>query len=154
MTKDKALEDLFLAAKPSFDNTDQFMPLLIKRLDAVEYLKQHEEACIRRYRYGMIAAFVLGIVCGGIILALMLSAPANSPLITFNVESGILLAIFQQSRIIATVFISGLICFFIISVIHAVNEIIGMKEMIYIRKVYNNVSIYLHQKSQQELLCF
>ena len=132
MTKDKALEDLFLAAKPSFRNTDQFMPSLIKRLDAVEYLKQHEEACIRRYRYGMIAAFVLGIVCGGIILALMLSAPANSPLITFNVESGILLAIFQQSRIIATVFISGLICFFIISVVHAVNEIIGMKEMMHI----------------------
>ena len=43
MTKDKALEDLFLAAKPSFDNTDQFMPSLIKRLDAVEYLKQSIE---------------------------------------------------------------------------------------------------------------
>ena len=135
MTKDKALEDLFLAAKPSFDNTDQFMPSLIKRLDAVEYLKQREEACIRRYRYGMIAAFVLGIVSGGIILALILSAPANSPLITFNVGSGILLAILQQSRIIATVLISGLICFFIISVVHAVNEIIGMKEMMHIRKV-------------------
>lgn len=135
MTKDKALEDLFLAAKPSFDNTDQFMPSLIKRLDAVEYLKQREEAYIRRYRYGMIAAFVLGIVCGGIILALILSTPANSPLKTFNVGSGILLAILQQSRIIATVLISGLICFFIISVVHAVNEIIGMKEMMHIRKV-------------------
>ena len=135
MTKDKALEDLFLAAKPSFDNTDQFMSSLIKRLDAVEYLKQREEAYIRRYRYGMIAAFVLGIVCGGIILALILSTPANSPLITFNVGSGILLAILQQSRIIATVLISGLICFFIISVVHAVNEIIGMKEMMHIRKV-------------------
>ena len=135
MTKDKALEDLFLAAKPSFDNTDQFMPSLIKRLDAVEYLKQREEAYIRRYRYGMIAAFVLGIVCGGIILALILSTPANSPLITFNVGSGILLAILQQSRIIATVLISGLICFFIISVVHAVDEIIGMKEMMHIRKV-------------------
>ena len=135
MTKDKALEDLFLSAKPSFDNTDQFMPSLIKRLDAVEYLKQHEEACIRRYRYGMIAAFVLGIVCGGITLAIILSTPANSPLITFNVGSGILLAILQQSRIIATVLISGLICFFIISVVHAVNEIIGMKEMMHIPKV-------------------
>ena len=135
MTKDKALEDLFLAAKPSFDNTDQFMPSLIKRFDAVEYLKQREEACIRRYRYGMIAAFVLGIVCGSIILALILSTPANSPLITFNVGSGILLAILQQSRIIATVLISGLICFFIISVVHAVNEIIGMKEMMHVRKV-------------------
>ena len=135
MTKDKALEDLFLAAKPSFHNTDPFMASLIKRLDAVEYLKQHEEACIRCYRYGMIATFVLGIVCGGIILAIILSTPANSPLITFNVGSGILLAILQQSRIIATVFLSGLICFFIISVIHAVNEIIGMKEMMHIRKV-------------------
>ena len=93
------------------------------------------EAYIRRYRYGMIAAFVLGIVCGSIILALILSTPANSPLITFNVGSGILLAILQQSRIIATVFISGLICFFIISVVHAVDEIIGMKEMMHIRKV-------------------
>jgi len=130
MTKDRALEDLFLAAKPSFDNTDQFMPSLIKRLDAVEYLKQHEEACIRRYRYGMIAAFVLGIVCGGIILAIILSTPANSPLIKFDVESGFLFTIFQQSRIIATLFLSGLICFFIISVINAINEIISMKEML------------------------
>ncbi|BCS85334.1 MULTISPECIES: hypothetical protein [Prevotella] len=130
MTKDRALEDLFLAAKPSFDNTDQFMPSLIKRLDAVEYLKQHEEACIRRYRYGMIAAFVLGIVCGGIILAIILSMPANRPLIKFDVESGFLFTIFQQSRIIATVFLSGLICFFIISVINALNEIISMKEML------------------------
>ena len=39
MTKDKALEDLFLAAKPKFDDKDRFMKSLTRRLDAVEYIK-------------------------------------------------------------------------------------------------------------------
>ena len=58
MMKDKALEELFLAARPTFDDGDAFIQKLEKRLDAVEYLKQHEEACIRRYRYAMLATFV------------------------------------------------------------------------------------------------
>lgn len=48
MMKDKALEELFLSARPTFDDGDAFIQKLEKRLDAVEYLKQHEEACIRR----------------------------------------------------------------------------------------------------------
>ena len=43
MTKDKQLEDLFLAAKPKFDDKDRFMKSLTRRLDAVEYIKQHED---------------------------------------------------------------------------------------------------------------
>lgn len=77
MKKDKALEELFLAARPTFDDGDAFIARLEKRLDAVEYLKQHEEACIRRYRYAMLAAFVLGIVLGGGAIALMLAMPAE-----------------------------------------------------------------------------
>ena len=37
MNKDKALEDLFLAQKPQFDDSEAFMSSLNKRVDAVEY---------------------------------------------------------------------------------------------------------------------
>lgn len=40
MMKDKALEELFLSARPTFDDGDAFIRKLEKRLDAVEYLKQ------------------------------------------------------------------------------------------------------------------
>ena len=47
MTKDKALEELVLAHKPQFDDEVDFMAALNKRLDAVEYIKQHQEATLR-----------------------------------------------------------------------------------------------------------
>ena len=40
MNKDKALEELFLAQKPQFDDNETFMASLNKRLDAVEYNKK------------------------------------------------------------------------------------------------------------------
>ena len=44
MMKDKALEEIFLAQRPQFDDKDEFMARLTKKLDAVEYLRQYEEA--------------------------------------------------------------------------------------------------------------
>lgn len=129
MTKDKELADLFLAAKPSFGDSDQFLASLNKRLDAVEFLKQHEEACIRRYKYSMIAAFVLGILCGGGMLVFILSIPDDAPLFSFNVQSGILLLLEQHSRLIATTLLSCLICFGIVSVVNIMHDIIDLKEM-------------------------
>ena len=43
MKKDKALEELFLAQKPHFSDKADFMAALTKRLDAVEFIKQHQE---------------------------------------------------------------------------------------------------------------
>ena len=42
MTKDKDLEAIFLAQKPQFNDRTDFMAALTKRLDAVEYVKQHQ----------------------------------------------------------------------------------------------------------------
>ena len=41
MVKDKALEELFLAQKPHFTDSNAFMAALTKRLDAVAYVMQH-----------------------------------------------------------------------------------------------------------------
>ena len=59
MIKDKALEELFLTQKPHFDDHDVFMADLTKRLDAVEFIRQYQEAAIRRYKMAMVVAFSL-----------------------------------------------------------------------------------------------
>lgn len=133
MKKDKALEELFLAARPTFDDGDAFIQKLEKRLDAVEYLKQHEEACIRRYRYAMLATFVLGVVLGGGAVAIMLNAPAEQPLFTFDTESGLLLLLGQYSRYAALVLLSGVVCFAIVSIVSIVVDIMSMRDQ---TKVY------------------
>ncbi len=66
MNKDKALEELFLAQKPHFEDNDAFMASLTKRLDAVEYIKQYQEATLRRYKMAMVVAFVAGIIGGAV----------------------------------------------------------------------------------------
>lgn len=127
MMKDKALEELFLAQRPKFDDKDEFMARLTQKLDAVEYLRQYEEANLRRYKYAMIAAFVVGFIAGGALFALVLSTPSELPLFTFHASSGILLAIEQYSRTIATIVLSIVIGFGIISIVSNVLDIVQMR---------------------------
>lgn len=127
MMKDKALEDLFLTQRPVFDDKDEFMEQLAHRLDAVEYLHQYEEANLRRYKYALAVAFVMGVIAGGIMLAFVLTIPNKTPLITFNATSGILLAIEQNSRLIASTALMLLLAFGIMSIINNILDIAQMK---------------------------
>lgn len=127
MMKDKALEELFLAQRPKFDDKDEFMARLTQKLDAVEYLRQYEEANLRRYKYAMIAAFVVGFIAGGALFAFVLSTPSELPLFTFHASSGILLAIEQYSRTIATIVLSLIMGLGIISIVSNVLDIVQMR---------------------------
>lgn len=128
MKKDKALEELFLAARPTFDDGDAFFARLEKRLDAVEYLKQHEEACLRRYRYAMLATFVLGVILGGGVIAVMLAMPAEQPLFSFGVENALLVALGRYSRYAVLVLVSGLVCFTIVSIVNIVVDLLSLRD--------------------------
>jgi hypothetical protein len=127
MTKDKALEELFLAQKPHFSDNADFMALLTKRLDAVEFIKQHQEATVRRYKMLMVAAFVVGIVSGAIAIGYVLSVPADVPLFTFHVQTGLLLWLAENSRLIAATGLSLLLTLGIISIISNVQDILRMR---------------------------
>ena len=116
MTKDKALEELFLAQKPQFTDNADFMAALTKRLDAVEFIKQHQEATIRRYKMVMVAAFVVGIISGALAIALVLSSPAE-PLFTFSIQSAFLLWVAENSRLIVATAIALLMTIGTISII-------------------------------------
>ena len=127
MTKDKALEELFLAQKPHFSDNADFMALLTKRLDAVEFIKQHQEATVRRYKMLMVAAFVVGIVSGAIAIGYVLSVPADVPLFTFHVQTGLLLWLAENSRLIAATGLSLLLTLGIVSIISNVQDILRMR---------------------------
>ena len=127
MNKDKALEDLFLTQKPHFDDNEAFMASLTKRLDAVEYIKQHQDATIRRYKMIMVVAFVVGIISGAITMAYVLSMPAEVPLFTFQIESGLLSWLASNSRIITSTALSLLVTLGLISIISNIQDIRNMR---------------------------
>jgi hypothetical protein len=127
MMKDKALEELFLAQKPHFSDNADFMASLTKRMDAVEYLKQHQEATIRRYKMMMVVAFMVGIVSGAVSIGYVLSTPADVPLFTFQVQTGFLLWLAENSRLIAATGLSLLMTMGIISIISNIQDILRMR---------------------------
>ena len=127
MTKDKELEKLFLAQKPTFDDKADFMATLTKRLDAVEYVRQHQEATLRRYRVAMVVAFVVGIVSGAVTIGLILSKPADVPVFSFDVQSVWVLWIMRNSRVIVATALAPLMTFGTFSVINNVQEILNMR---------------------------
>ena len=126
MNKDKALEELFLAQKPQFDDSEAFMASLNKRLDAVEYIKQHQEATIRRYKMALVVAFVVGIISGAVTIVYMLSMPVGVPLFTFQVQTGWLSWLANNSRLLTTTALSLLITFGLISIIGNIQDIRSM----------------------------
>ena len=127
MIKDKVLEDLFLAQKPHFDDQDAFMDDLTKRLDAVEYIRQHQEASIRRYRIAMIAAFVIGIISGAITMVFILSSPTDVPLSTFRNQTGFLLWFVENSRSLAVTILTLVMTIGMMGIVSNVQDIMRMQ---------------------------
>ena len=127
MEKDKKLEKLFLAQKPTFDDKADFMATVTRRLDAVEYVRQHQEATLRRYKLAMLAAFIVGFISGAVTMAFVLSMPADVPLFTFSVESSILFWIAENSRLIATTALALLMSFGIMSILSNVQDILAIR---------------------------
>ena len=103
------------------------MTNLTKRLDAVEYIRQHQEATIRRYKMAMIAAFVVGIISGAVTMAFILSTPADVPLFEFQVQTGFLLWLAEYSRPIAATALALVMTLGMMSIINNVQDIVRMR---------------------------
>ena len=127
MEKDKTLEQLFLAQTPKFDDKAEFMARLTKRLDAVEYIRQYQKVTLRRYKMAMVVAFVVGILSGAATIGFLLSTPADVPLFTFQVQTGFLLWLAQNSRIITATALCLLMTVGIVSIYNNVTDILKMR---------------------------
>ena len=136
MNKDKALEELFLAQTPHFDDKDAFMASLNKRLDAVEYIKQHQEATLRRYKLAMVVAFLAGIIVGCIAIAYLLTSPTDVPVFNFDTHHLFFLEwLCGNSRLVTVTAISLLLTIGIISFIGNVQELMSMRHSLQNQRV-------------------
>lgn len=126
MTKDKALEKLFLAQKPSFDDGEAFMAELDKRLDTVEFLVQYQAKKRRQYRYCMMAALSFGIIigCGMMVFSFALQ-PAPAALL--HVQADVFQLLTDNARIISITLLSLLVSGSIIVIFNILVDITGMK---------------------------
>ena len=130
MNKDKELEEIFLAQKPQFDDSEAFMSSLTKRLDAVEFIKRHQEATLRRYKIAMVAAFIVGIISGAVTIAFVLSAPATIPLFSFQTQTVLLSWFAENARPIVTTALALLMTFGLISIFNNIQDIRSMRSYI------------------------
>jgi len=130
MTKDKTLEELFLAQQPHFDDQADFMATLTRRLDAVEYVRQHQKATLRRYKLAIVAAFVVGLVSGAVTLAFVLSMPVEVPLFTFHGQSVLLLWLAQNSRLLSATVLALLLSLGTMSIIRNIHDILRIRRAI------------------------
>lgn len=136
MNKDKALEELFLAQTPHFDDKDAFMASLNKRLDAVEYIKQHQEATLRHYKLAMVVAFLAGIIVGGIAIAYLLTSPTDVPVFNFDTHHLFFLEwLCGNSRLVTVTAISLLLTIGIISFIANIQELMSMRHSLQNQRV-------------------
>ena len=107
---------------------NDFMGTLTRRIDAVEFVRQHQEATIRRYKLAMVIAFAVGIASGAITIALVMSSPTNIPLFTVHVQSGILLWLAENSRVILTTILALLMSLGMMSIISNVQDILQLQK--------------------------
>ncbi len=136
MNKDKALEELFLAQTPHFDDQDTFMASLSQRLDAVEYIKQHQEATLRHYKLAMVVAFLAGIIVGGIAIAYLLMSPTDVPVFNFDTHHLFFLEwLCGNSRLVTVTAISLLLTIGIISFIANIQELMSMRHSLQNQRV-------------------
>lgn len=132
--EDKALSELFKAQTPSFDDNEAFMASLSKRLEAVEYIRQYQEATIRRYKMIMLVAFALGMVSGGVAVAYILSMPPEVPLFTLNVQMGFFYWMSQNSHLIVSTGIALMMSLGLFSIVSNIHDIITMHKQYDLRR--------------------
>lgn len=127
MNSDKAIDDLFLAQKPHFDDGDEFMAKLTKRLDAVEIVKQYQKRTLRHYRVMMAVAFVVGIISGTVSTIWLLSSPVGMPHLNFQTQTAFLLWLTQNARLLAAAVFPMLMMFAACIITSNVLEIFEMR---------------------------
>ena len=127
MTKDKDIEELFLAQTPHFDDSAEFLEKLTKRLEAVEIVKRYQERTLHRYKVMMVVAFVVGIISGTVSTIWLLSSPIDEPLFSFSVQANFLVWLAHNSRLFVAAGLSLLMTAGICSIVGNVQEIIEMR---------------------------
>ena len=127
MEQKDTLQELFNGYTPDLGQEDLFMQRLEKKLQAVEYIKQMQDRQLKRYRYAIIAAFLMGVIVSGGLLVYIMDNPIGQPTISFGIHSMPFLFLEQNSRMISLTGLSLLMGTGIIVLINLWLELASMK---------------------------
>lgn len=118
--KDENLEQIFKDFNPELGDSSAFMKRLNDKLDAVEYIKRVQKSHIRRYRYAVVVASVLGFVFSSVMFLVLNMLPDTITIIPVGYDSNLLSFIDEYKNLIfissISVFIS-IACFSIVSLV-------------------------------------
>lgn len=123
MNEKDYLQQLFADFRPSLGDEGDFMRKLSRRLEAVEYVKQMQDAHIRRYKYAVLLALLCGLAAGGIMCAVVLMQPAGAPVFSFGSQWLPLLLLERNSQMISLVSLSMLLSVGVVMFVNMLNEI-------------------------------
>lgn len=127
MEQKDTLQELFNGYTPDLGQEDLFMQRLEKKLQAVEYIKQMQDRQLKRYRYAIIAAFLMGVIVSGGLLVYIMDNPIGQPTFSFGIHSMPFLFLEQNSRMISLTGLSLLMGTGIIVLINLWLELASMK---------------------------
>ena len=114
---------LFDAFQPNMRDDAQFVAKLERRLEAVEYVKQMQEAQLRRYKYSVLVAFVCGIVMGVGLIGVVLSLPEDCHKQSWIIPVGQMEYLQEHIRMILLALLSLGVGYSIISAVTAFNDL-------------------------------
>ena len=129
MEQTDTLQELFKDYTPELGQEDLFMQRLEKKLEAVEYIKQMQDRQLRRYRYAIIAAFLMGVIVSGGLLVCIMDNPIGQPTFSFGIHSLPFLFLEQNSRMISLTGLSLLMGIAITVIVNMWQELAGMQEL-------------------------
>ena len=128
MEQKDTLQELFNGYTPGFGQGDLFMQRLEKKLQAVEFIKQMQDRQFRRYRYAIIAAFLMGMIVSGGLLVYIMDNPIGQPTFSFGIHSMPFLFLEQNSRMISLTGLSLLMGIAIVVIVNMWQELASMHE--------------------------
>ena len=129
MEQKDTLQELFNGYTPDLGQEDLFMQRLEKKLQAVEYIKQMQDRQLKRYRYAIIAAFLMGVIVSGGLLVYIMDNPIGQPTFSFGIHSMPFLFLEQNSRMISLTGLSLLMGVGIVVIITLWQELANMHEL-------------------------
>lgn len=128
MTPDKDIQILFDSANVPFTDKDAFLETLSQRLEKIEFIKENQDARIKRYKASVIYSLIVGLVIGAGSMALLQALPIAMLERISSVLSGI--TMFEIEYSLASInlgiaMIIGIAVFLIVRNVQDIHGVVG-----------------------------
>lgn len=139
--EDQDLRQIFNAYHPIMEDSEDFMELLEKRLDAIEYVRQMQTKEQRRNRHSLIYAFSGGMVAGCMLYAMLMASDDTMPSIAVDTHFVLMRILSENSHLFVCMMLGTITIAGIIIGMNMWKEVFGLKNAQDISRALNQTVI-------------